>query len=349
MRLCQLVAGHGEGGLEKHVRDLTEQLLEFGHDAVVMGDKRFLDTLPIQTNRIPVRIDRNRRHPLLWLELLVKLRGCRCDVIHAHANKAASLVAMLKPWLPCPTLGTLHNMKRDVRAFHKLDHVITVSRQLAWSFSEEQASVVYNGINLPCVESVDLKRIYQLPTDLPVLCAVGRLVSAKGFDVLLDAVDGLPLSLIIVGDGPERIRLEQRVARMSPLTHVRLLGRKDNPTSLMASADAVVIASRREGFSYVFNEAVLCNARILATNVPIANEVLPKELIVPTDNASAFREKLQSLLGNMSAWGELMHIPRQTARALMTRREMGANTLEVYRSLVAQKHCQYQEPKQYVS
>lgn len=334
MKICQVVAGYGEGGLEKHVRELTQQLLHSGHEVTVFGDRRLLSTLPDRTATVPVRFHLNRHHPLLLLELLVKLRACRCDVIHAQASKAASMVALLKPWLPCPTLGTLHNIKRNVRAFHKLDHIIAVSRQLAQPFPSEQVSVIYNGIDTPEVASLDLRTAYALPAGLPVLCAVGRLVPAKGFDVLLDAIDGLPVSLLIAGEGIERAALQQRIDGLSPVTHARLLGHQRNATALMASADGVVIASRREGFSYVCNEALLYGARIVSTDVPVANEVLPADLIVPADDAAALRAKLVALLGDGASWENLMHTPRQYARDAMTLQKMGEKTLAVYAELV---------------
>lgn len=337
MRICQVIASHGEGGLEKHVRELTQQILAAGHEAIVFGDRRFLVTLPEQAQQVPVHFSLSRRNPLLLLELFIKLRACRCDVIHAQANKAASLVATLKQWLRCPTIGTLHNMKRDVGAFRKLDHIVTVSRQLARSFPEAQTSVIYNGVDQPDFEKIDIRDLYDLPADRPVLCAVGRLVGAKGFDVLLDAVDGLPLSLVIAGEGPERPALQQRMASLASASNIRLLGHKDNIPSLMASADAVIIASRREGFSYVFNEALFCNVKIVSTDVPVANEVLPAGLIVPADNAAALREKLISLLSDMDGWERMMHQPRQFARERMTKQAMGLSTLAEYEKLLLLK------------
>lgn len=333
MRICQVIASYGEGGLEKHVRELAQQMVVAGHEVTVLGDRRFLATLPRQALRVPVHFSLNRHNPLLLLELFIKLRACRCDVIHVQANKAASLVAFLKRWLRCPTIGTLHNMKRDVQSFRKLDHVITVSRQLAQPFPVEQVSVIYNGVDQPDFERLDLRALYDLPADLPVLCAVGRLVTAKGFDVLLEAIDGLPVSLVIAGEGPERVGLQQRMAGLASVTPVRLLGHKDNIPSLMASADAVIIASRREGFSYVFNEALFCGAKIVSTDVPVANEVLPSELIVPVGNAAALRERLLWLLGNISGWEELMHAPRQFAREHMTKQAMCSSTLAAYAKL----------------
>lgn len=334
MRICQVVAGHGEGGLEKHVRELSADLANAGHEVCVQGDRRLLDTLPEQVRRVPVPIHLGRRNPLLLLNLLARLRSCRCDVIHAQASKAAGLLASLKPWLPCPVVGTLHNIKHDLRAFHKLDHVITVSRQLAHVFEPDQVSVIYNGIAAMRPESIDLRVAFGLPTDRPVLCAVGRLVHAKGFDILLDAIDGLALSLVIVGEGDARAALERRIAHMAPVTQVRLTGYREDARRLMASADGVVIASRREGYSYVCAEALMSGARLVSTDVPIANEVLPADLIVPVENAPALREKLISLLADPPMWDEALRSPRLLVHRIMSRETMRAHTCVVYAGLI---------------
>lgn len=335
MRICQVVAGYGEGGLEKHVRELSAELADAGHAVSVLGDRRLLDTLPKPVRQVPVPIHLGRRNPLLLLELLAKLRACRCEVIHAQASKAAALVALLKPWLPCPVVGTLHNVKHDLRAFGKLDHVITVSRELARAFAPERVSAIYNGIEAVTPASVDLRKAFDLPADRPVLCAVGRLVHAKGFDVLLDAIDGLPVSLVIAGEGAARPALERRIARLAPVTQVRLPGHWDAARSLMAAADATIIASRREGFSYVCAEALQCGARLVSTDVPVANEMLPPGLIVPVGDAAALRGKLQTLLADPAAWDEALRTPRRQAERLMSRQTMRAHTCVVYAGLVA--------------
>jgi glycosyltransferase involved in cell wall biosynthesis len=334
MKVCQVLASRGEGGLEKHVRELSWQLAEAGHDVLVLGDPDYLATLPPQVGRMPIRCDRSRRNPLLLLELLFKLRRCQCDIIHAQANKAAALVGSLRRWLAAPIVGTLHGIKRNNRSFARLDHVITVSRQLAKSFQKARCSVVYNGIATPEGGKIDLRAEFGLPASQPVLCAAGHLVQAKGFDILLEAVDGLPLSLLIAGEGPERSRLAQRIERLLPETQCRLLGHRSDVPTLMASADAVVISSRREGFSYVFSEALLLGARILATDVPVANEVLPAELIVPVEDAQALRNRLQSLLENLDGWTALMQGPLANFREDMTYKAMVEKTVSVYEKVL---------------
>jgi glycosyltransferase involved in cell wall biosynthesis len=127
--------------------------------------------------------------------------------------------------------------------------------------------------------------------------------------------------------------LEKRLECMHPNTQVRLIGHCDHPSDLMFSADGVIISSRREGFSYVFNEALMCGANILSTDVPVANEVLPSELIVAVDDAAKLREKLIMLLNTPEAWAALMQGAHQFARQNMTITQMTEKTINLYQRI----------------
>lgn len=334
MKICQLLLSRGDGGLEKHVRELSAQLLAAGHEVAVIADKGFLATLPAGIKRYPVAAGLGRLNPLLNLAVVARLRQIRPDIVHAQANKAASVLSHIRFCLSAVCVGTLHNLKRHTGAYLKLDHIITVSHQLARPFSRHQTSVIYNGIEQQSYADRDLQQEFALNPDDPVLVAAGRLVPAKGFDMLLDAVDGLAVNLLLIGDGPERERLLQRIEQLKPVTCVRLLGHRHDVPALMTAADGTLISSRREGFSYVFSEALLSGCPVLSTDVPVANEVLPAELIVPVNDPVYFRERLMRMLSGPGRWSSLMQAPRQLARQRMTIEAMSSQTLSTYQKLL---------------
>lgn len=335
MKICQLLLSQGEGGLEKHVRELSIQLADHGHTIAVVADKKFLSDLPAGIERHPIPAGLGRRNPLLQLSIRKTLHQLKADIVHAQANKAAFVLSRLAASLPAVTVGTVHNIKRDTGSFTQLDHVITVSHGLAERFNHAKTSVIYNGIASAVAAPRDLYSEFDLIPGSPVLLAVGRLVPAKGFDMLLEAVNGLNINLVLIGDGPEMKRLQKQVRHLSPDTRVCLPGHRADASSLMASADAVLISSRREGFSYVLSEALLSGCRVLSTDVPVANEVLPADLITPVENAYLFRERLVSLLASPSRWSALMTQPHERAQRGMTLEAMGQQTLATYKQLVA--------------
>ena len=125
------------------------------------------------------------------------------------------------------------------------------------------------------VDADEIVRLAGAPVPRPVrmrLCAVGRLVSAKGFDVLVEALAradlGAAWELVIVGDGPLRNGVEQAVARHRLGAQVRLVGHLANPYPLVASADIVVQPSRWEGFGIAVLEALALGRPVIATSCP---------------------------------------------------------------------------------
>jgi glycosyltransferase involved in cell wall biosynthesis len=332
MFICQIVASRGNGGLEKHVRELSTCLADKGHRVFVVADSQFIKTLPDSLEHKVINMRMSRYNPWLLFQLFMLFRRNKFDIIHAQADKAASLVSFVNKWLKLPAVATVHNIKKRYHIYERFKDVISVSQLLASKINNSNVHVVYNGINEPSDAYVDLKTKFDLP-DKPILCAVGRLVHAKGFDLLLKAIDGLNVNLVIAGTGPERATLERSIAKLSPETHVVLIGHQDDIPAIMRGADCVVISSRREGFSYVLNEALLCEKKLLATDVPVANEILNKALIVPTEDVDALRKKIVELLKNTSHWEHLMAEAYAFSKNKMTLSLMTDNTVSVYKNI----------------
>jgi glycosyltransferase involved in cell wall biosynthesis len=100
------------------------------------------------------------------------------------------------------------------------------------------------------------------------LVAAGRLVAVKGFDLLVEAIAMLntsSVSLTILGDGPQRARLEELVKEYRLEDRINLIGHQANPHIWFASADAVILSSHYEGFPNVALEALACGSPIIAT------------------------------------------------------------------------------------
>jgi glycosyltransferase involved in cell wall biosynthesis len=140
-----------------------------------------------------------------------------------------------------------------------------------------------------------------LPTDAPVLLTVRRLVPRTGVDVLVDAVAGLPgAHLAVVGDGPERARLERRAAPLG--SRVTFAGRV--PDAELAdwyrSADVAVVPSRaHEGWGLVVDEALSCGTPVVASRLGGLPEALagtPDDALVPPGDATALRDRLRTAL-----------------------------------------------------
>ena len=104
----------------------------------------------------------------------------------------------------------------------------------------------------------------------PTLLSVGHLIARKGHDLAIAALAGLPgWSLLILGEGPERARLEALAAAPALAGRVRLLGARahaDLP-AIYGAADALVLASAREGWANVLLEAMACGTPVVASDI----------------------------------------------------------------------------------
>lgn len=104
----------------------------------------------------------------------------------------------------------------------------------------------------------------------PTLISVGHLIERKGHHLVVEALRDLPdWHGLIVGEGPERPRLESLIAGHGLSSRVRLLGQKPHAElpGLYGAADVLVLASSREGWANVLLESMACGTPVVATNI----------------------------------------------------------------------------------
>lgn len=108
----------------------------------------------------------------------------------------------------------------------------------------------------------------------PRVVCVGRLSAEKGHFGLLEAFhavrsSGLDAELVLVGDGPERERIEDTIHALNLGAHVQLLGRlpADGTLQEIARADLLVLASFMEGLPVVLMEAMALGLPVIASRV----------------------------------------------------------------------------------
>ena len=113
----------------------------------------------------------------------------------------------------------------------------------------------------------------------PLVLAAGRLAPEKDFASLLQAFamarKELDARLLILGEGPERVKLERLVQSLGLRDFVLLPGYEVNPYAYMARAQVFALTSRWEGFGVVLVEALALGANVVATDCPTG----PREIV----------------------------------------------------------------------
>ena len=110
-----------------------------------------------------------------------------------------------------------------------------------------------------------------------LLLSVGHLIRRKGHHLAIEALAKLPgWTLAIVGEGPERERLQALAAEMGVAPRVIFCGSQSHQDlpQYYAAADLLILASSREGWANVLLEAMACGTAVVASNIPGNAEVV---------------------------------------------------------------------------
>jgi glycosyltransferase involved in cell wall biosynthesis len=135
-----------------------------------------------------------------------------------------------------------------------------------------------NGVDLHYFQPVDRKTFRKkLGMTHFTLLSVGNLVPVKGHDLVITALPMLTdVRLIIAGSGPERKNLENLARRLNLTDRITFLGAlpQSELKDYYGSADALVLASSREGWANVLLESMACGTPVIASNVSGTPEVV---------------------------------------------------------------------------
>ncbi|MCH7699665.1 MAG: glycosyltransferase [Chloroflexi bacterium] len=248
------------------------------------------------------------------------------DLLHAHHLTSYGFLAglcdvhptLVSVWgtdiLEAPEWTPLH--RRLTRfALARADHVTATGLRLAnatlrYMPQAKPVTVVPYGVDLDRfpLRSAAAQRV-------PVVGTVARLSREKGLDVLVRAVaqlssDGRTLRLLLVGDGPERRKLERLADQLGigELTEFRGEVPHDDVPAVLAELDVFAMPSLAEGFGVAALEAAATGLPVVASDVhgiPDVVEHLHTGLLVPPANPGALAGVLTKLLDDAALRQEL--------------------------------------------
>jgi glycosyltransferase involved in cell wall biosynthesis len=265
------------------------------------------------------------------------------DVLQTHAVKSHFLIRWAglhrrAPWVafhhgytwPAPRARLYNQLDRwSLRAARK---VLTVSAKfrdelIAKGVHSDRIEIVQNSIRTDWgnghAEKTrgELRRGLGIAEGGRVILAVGRLSREKDHVTLLEAVAGLEkcasCQLVIVGDGPERGRIEQGIERLGLSGAVTLTGQQDSAERYYAIADIAVLPSVTEGSSNALLEAMATGVPVVATAVGGTPEIVTHEesaLLVRPGNASEMGAAISRLAMDAELGRRLADRSRQLIR-----------------------------------
>ena len=246
--------------------------------------------------RVPIRVPGLRG-------LVPYLREFRPQIVHAHliAASVTAVVAARAAGHP-RVMATFHNMTdweekrshpvrilgrallRDCGALIAVSEAVRAAITRVSPDLGERATVIHNGADLAPFGQVRrghaaARALLGYDPHAFVVGGVARLDPRKGMDVLLEAagltLDHLPgLQVLIVGDGPERGRLESLARVLGLEARVRFVGEQRDVRPYLAALDLFVAPSRTEGMGLAIVEAMAAGIPVVAARVGGIPEVL---------------------------------------------------------------------------
>jgi glycosyltransferase involved in cell wall biosynthesis len=179
----------------------------------------------------------------------------------------------------------------------------------------------------------------------PLVGAVGALRPQKGYDVLIEAALLLRrthprLRLLIAGEGPDRPRLEELIARLAASETVTLLGRRMDVPDVLAALDLAVSASNYEGSPLAVMEYMEAGLPIVATRVGGVPDLIDDGvhgLLVEPGDPAALARAVEELLADPARGAALGERARERRRREFDLDVMVASVEALYEELLAKK------------
>jgi glycosyltransferase involved in cell wall biosynthesis len=302
----------------------------------------------LEASGIPIhRLRGERETPLAALRLFGLVRRVAPDLVHTHLAAAGVVGRLAARWAGTKRVAsTLHNLSDwEERRGHPLrrlergtlgiaDHVVAVSDAVRRAFCDacprlaDRAITVRNGITVgrfahtPAETARAREGLGYSPRHF-VVGAVARLDPRKGLDTLIEAValaaaDHPSVRLLIVGDGPERARLERQARERGVAPLVQWVGFRAEVRPFFAAMDLFAAPSRSEGLGVSIIEALASGVPALGANVGGIPEVLGGSragLLLPVGDAPAWGRTIAQLVEDRATLAMMAAAASGEARA----------------------------------
>lgn len=259
--------------------------------------------------------------------------GFNADESHAFKRRRVLARRAMLPWVP-----------RVVVPSQRLYDIATQS----WKVPADQVRLIRNGIHLDVFNrsngGLALRQELGIPENALVVGTVGHLRAEKNHLRLLEACAALPAGLqvhvLLVGDGDERARLEERAARPDLAGRVHLAGYRPDPQRFFRAMDVFAISSDTEQMPVCLLEAMASCLPVVSTDVGDIRTVLPAEQepwLVPLDGQAtqgAFAQRLGELARNPALRRRLGERNRRQAEERFSFETMLAAYREIYHEVL---------------
>ncbi|MFQ5599012.1 MAG: glycosyltransferase [Candidatus Krumholzibacteriia bacterium] len=370
LRVLHLIEDLDVGGAERLVADLVLHPPAASRAAVACLRHRGRLGSTVARRGVPVwSLEKQGGIDIGALRRLIRLvRRERPDLIHAHVFTANLWGRLAGAFTGVPVVTTEHStfflerrggvwLERALAPWTAARIVVSedLGRAVRRKLGPRAAAhtrVVHNGIPAARFEMLEhrtgqrarIRRALGFGDGDVVVGTVSRIEPRKDHHGLLAgfarAVSESPeLALVIVGDGPERGRLEDEARRRDLCSRVRFLGHRASVWRLLGAFDVFVLPSRTEGISLALLEAMGAGLACVATAVGGNPEVLAEDtgVLVPFGEPAALARVLVDLARQPGKRQRLGKRGRGRARRCFSQERMFRDIHALHRRVVSER------------
>jgi glycosyltransferase involved in cell wall biosynthesis len=309
MRILELICSSATGGAENHTRLISKALAKRGCEVYLVcppGD--YVDKyVMLKEFGVNVIVQKMSNIPFTVIPVIRKIiKEKKIEILHTHMHKADFIGALTHAKLDNTVLvSTIHSlvaldlkgsMKKYLYhlpikyALNKMDKIFTVSenvKQFAikyFNLPEGKIITILNSVDLeelnPDNNTIhSIKERLGITANHKVILCIGRLEQAKGQHILIKAINMLKkdyknIKLLLIGKGPDGLKLKKMVKNLGLDGQVIFLGYQDNIADFLDVADIVVLPSFREALARTILEAMALEVPVIATDVGGNSEVV---------------------------------------------------------------------------
>lgn len=254
--------------------------------------------------------------------LLAKLVGIPRIIVHSHSTGLDESFEIIR-WIKL----FIHKLGKQLLPYLATDYLACSELAAKWMFpsyvlKKKKHHIMYNAIDLKKfrynnkIRDIVRHRLC-IPDNCYVLGHVGRFTYQKNHEFLIDVFCQVQkydkqTILLLIGDGPERSRIERKVIKYGLQDKVVFLGQRNDISEIYQAMDVMVLPSRFEGLCVVAIEAQMAGLPC------VCSEALPEETKV------SFDFTYKSLSDSAAEWANTILEKKDLIRLDQTKRLMDA-------------------------
>lgn len=312
------------------------------------GTLAFIKKVRETINKYGLNIVHATFYPFYSPVLLVATIGKNCKLIYSDQESRISR--------PLRGVKSLFRFLRN-RFYQKYIHAIIADARFIRECQErdhftkpDKVPVIYNGVNVQrfsrtdALQRSEILRTLKISQESSVIVTIAQCISAKGLNYFIEAADSIlkerPNSVFfIIGDGPERSRLEQQTVALGMGNNVIFTGMRVDTETFLSVADIFVLLSVwEEAFAFSLLEAMASGCPIVATRIGAIPESVADGvtgILVPPRNARATADAILELLNDDALRLEMGMAARKRVEDHFSLEQWVNKTIELYENGLA--------------